>query len=213
MKVEQRIGRIDRLGQAFGTIRIINLHYEDTVETDVYHALRERIDLFTNFVGKLQPILAKLPKAISDVTLGRADDKDRARSALVSDIAADAEALDEAGFDLDEAAAEDLTEPHRPEPLYGLPELNRVLSSGNLLPPGIEAKPLGPKDFTYLAPGMTAPVRVTTDPDHFDAHPESTELWSPGGVVFPDTEMSIDQGDVDREAFLKAIEGRGDFSG
>jgi hypothetical protein len=40
MRVEQRIGRIDRLGQAHKTIQVINLHYEDTVETDVYVALR-----------------------------------------------------------------------------------------------------------------------------------------------------------------------------
>jgi superfamily II DNA/RNA helicase len=60
MRVEQRIGRIDRLGQAHSTIRIYNLHYEDTVETDVYMALRDRIDLFETFVGRLQPILARL---------------------------------------------------------------------------------------------------------------------------------------------------------
>ena len=46
MRVEQRIGRIDRLGQRFSDIRIINLHYEDTVEADVYRALRKpHIDL------------------------------------------------------------------------------------------------------------------------------------------------------------------------
>ena len=46
MRVEQRIGRIDRLGQKHPTIRIVNLHYEGTVETDVYRALRNRISLF-----------------------------------------------------------------------------------------------------------------------------------------------------------------------
>ena len=40
MRVEQRI---DRLGQQHEIIRIVNLHYEDTVETDVYRALRSRI--------------------------------------------------------------------------------------------------------------------------------------------------------------------------
>jgi SNF2 family DNA or RNA helicase len=43
MKVEQRIGRIDRLGQQHESIRIINLHYSDTVEADVYTALGQRI--------------------------------------------------------------------------------------------------------------------------------------------------------------------------
>ena len=45
MRVEQRIGRIDRLGQQHENIRIVNLHYEGTVETDVYRALRVRIGL------------------------------------------------------------------------------------------------------------------------------------------------------------------------
>ena len=59
MRVEQRIGRIDRLGQAHPAIRIVNLHYAGTVETDVYRALRTRINLFESVVGPLQPILAR----------------------------------------------------------------------------------------------------------------------------------------------------------
>ncbi len=51
MRVEQRIGRIDRLGQAHPAIRIVNLHYAGTVETDVYRALRTRINLFESVVG------------------------------------------------------------------------------------------------------------------------------------------------------------------
>ena len=43
MRVEQRIGRIDRVGQRHPTIRVVNLHYEGTVETAVYRALRRRI--------------------------------------------------------------------------------------------------------------------------------------------------------------------------
>ena len=66
IRVEQRIGRIDRLGQEHTKIRIVNLHYENTIETDVYMALRERIGLFSQYVGKLQPILARLPQTIAE---------------------------------------------------------------------------------------------------------------------------------------------------
>ena len=59
MRVEQRIGRIDRLGQQHPRVRIVNLHYQDTVETDVYRALRGRIRLFESVVGPLQPIPAQ----------------------------------------------------------------------------------------------------------------------------------------------------------
>src|SRR5206468_8471226 len=79
MRVEQRIGRIDRLGQRYEQIRIINLHYKDSVETDVYVALRERIGLFTTFVGKLQPILSALPSHIRVVALAAGEERAQKR--------------------------------------------------------------------------------------------------------------------------------------
>ena len=69
MRVEQRIGRIDRLGQRYSNIRVVNLHYANTGAADVYRALRQRIGLFEQVVGKLQPILARLPSLISDRVL------------------------------------------------------------------------------------------------------------------------------------------------
>ena len=55
---KKAIRTIDRLGQKHAKIRIVNLHYEGTVETDVYMALRRRVHLFESVVGRLQPILA-----------------------------------------------------------------------------------------------------------------------------------------------------------
>src|SRR5690606_31076723 len=69
MRVEQRIGRIDRLGQRFEDIRIVNLHYKDTVETSVYLALSSRIRLFEDMVGGLQPILSAVSKEIGAIAL------------------------------------------------------------------------------------------------------------------------------------------------
>ena len=64
MRVEQRIGRIDRIGQRYPTVRIHNFYYDGTVEAKVYRRLRERIDAFTTVVGNLQPILAQVPTFI-----------------------------------------------------------------------------------------------------------------------------------------------------
>ena len=185
MRVEQRIGRIDRLGQEHPVIRIVNLHYEDTVEADVYDALRHRINLFQSFVGRLQPILARLPRAIAEVSLGRPADRELARANLVTDIESGLTAAEQAGFDLDEVTAEELDEPPRPPAAYGLAELGALLGRPELLPPGVVSKVLGSRDWSWLAPGMAGPVRVTTDPDYFEQHPDSTELWSPGSPVFP----------------------------
>ena len=84
MRVEQRIGRIDRLGQVYENIKIINLHYENTIEADVYLALRERIGLFSQYVGRLQPILATLPRSIVNATLSSRSEQEQQRANLVS---------------------------------------------------------------------------------------------------------------------------------
>jgi hypothetical protein len=46
MRVEQRIGRIDRIGQRYETVRIHNFYYDGTVEAKVYRKLRDRINAF-----------------------------------------------------------------------------------------------------------------------------------------------------------------------
>lgn len=66
-RVEQWIGRMDRLMQDHSIIRIVNRRYEDTVETDVHLAARECIDLYVIGVRQLlQPILPWLPGAMGD---------------------------------------------------------------------------------------------------------------------------------------------------
>lgn len=69
MRVEQRIGRIDRIGQRYSTVTIHNFYYDGTVEAKVYRKLRDRIDAFTTVVGNLQPILAQVPTFIEQATM------------------------------------------------------------------------------------------------------------------------------------------------
>ncbi len=69
MRVEQRIGRIDRIGQEFEEVTILNYSYEDTVETDIYERLDTRIGLFENVVGEMQPILSGVSNQIRSATL------------------------------------------------------------------------------------------------------------------------------------------------
>ncbi|GBD14661.1 RNA polymerase-associated protein RapA [bacterium HR25] len=64
MKVEQRIGRIDRLGQRRQQVHVLHFFYRDTVEAKVYEALSQRIGWFENVVGELQPILQRAHAAI-----------------------------------------------------------------------------------------------------------------------------------------------------
>src|SRR6266567_9267884 len=61
MRVEQRIGRLDRIGQKL-PVRIYNLFCEDTVEERVLEVLERRIGLFQESVGSLDPILGEVER-------------------------------------------------------------------------------------------------------------------------------------------------------
>ncbi len=179
MRVEQRIGRIDRIGQRYTHIRIVNLQYDDTVETDVYRALQSRIQLFQSVVGKLQPILARLSGAIGNAVL-RGTEQSLPDSVLGELAEAEAQ-----GFDLDAMLEGDITMPGRPEPPLTMAYLEDVIEVG-LIPPHTRMRRIQKSEFGLHNATLPQEIRVTTDPDYYAEHADSVEFWSPGGVVFPD---------------------------
>ncbi len=70
MRVEQRIGRIDRIGQEAPEVSILNLYVKGTIEEDTYRTLKDRIGAFEDVVGPLQPILAEMPRILRRVARG-----------------------------------------------------------------------------------------------------------------------------------------------
>ncbi len=184
MRVEQRIGRIDRLGQKHPVIRIFNLHYSDTVEADIYRALANRIGLFQGVVGQLQPILAKVSGTIAKAVLEGRASTDEGRAELAQQV--DLEATEDApGIDIDEAADTKLELHRRQAPCVTMEDLDRVIQRPELWPQGIVVKPLGIREYSLTVPGRASAIRVTTDPSYFEKHADSVTLWSPGGEAFP----------------------------
>jgi len=205
MRVEQRIGRIDRLGQRFPEIRIINLHYEDSIEADVYRALGSRIDLFQAVVGKLQPILSKLPSLITARVLTGGSHGEAGRQQVAEEVAQEAAAAEEQSFDLDAILEDDLVMPTRLTPPLTLPQLGAVMHAPELLPTQLQLTPLGNADWSLRLPGMSRPVRVTADPEFFEQHAGSVELWSPGSPVFPEPEWAEWRPEQGTPPFLAAV--------
>ncbi len=184
MRVEQRIGRIDRLGQEHSTIRIVNLHYEGTVETDVYLAVRERIRLFETVVGPLQPILSRLSGKISEAVLtGRSRNSDE-RSEILDDLMYDADEHGGGGFDIDDVTDSALEMPERPQPAMTMNDLDRIIRTAGLTPPGMQIRRLEAGAYALRAPGMMEEVRVSTNARYYEEHSESVEFWSPGNPLF-----------------------------
>ena len=64
MRLEQRIGRVHRLGQKHD-VHIYNLAIQHTVEEHILKLLYEKINLFERVVGELDDILTKLDLKIS----------------------------------------------------------------------------------------------------------------------------------------------------
>jgi len=59
MRLEQRIGRIDRIGQTHNKIFIYNLSCKDTIEDYVMERLYERIKIFTSSIGEIEQIIGE----------------------------------------------------------------------------------------------------------------------------------------------------------
>jgi hypothetical protein len=57
MRVEQRIGRLDRLGQKAQKILIWNLFYDDTIDARIYERLYDKLDLCRQALGDFEAVL------------------------------------------------------------------------------------------------------------------------------------------------------------
>lgn len=64
MRIEQRIGRVDRIGQQH-VVEVFNLYSEGTIEERVLNVLERRINIFEETVGGLDPILGDAERSIS----------------------------------------------------------------------------------------------------------------------------------------------------
>jgi superfamily II DNA or RNA helicase len=67
MKIEQRIGRIDRNGQDSDKVMIYNLITPETIDADIYERCLKRIGVFEQVIGDCEEILGKVAKEIENI--------------------------------------------------------------------------------------------------------------------------------------------------
>ncbi len=72
MRVEQRIGRLDRLGQKANRITIWNLFHANTIDARIYARLYGRLKIFERALGGLEPILGE---GVQELTLALLRDR------------------------------------------------------------------------------------------------------------------------------------------
>jgi SNF2 family DNA or RNA helicase len=75
MKVEQRIGRVDRLGQKSEFVRVINLYYRHSIDEQIYGRLYTRLEICERALGGFESVLGKEIETITGLLLkGALDD-------------------------------------------------------------------------------------------------------------------------------------------
>ena len=86
MRVEQRIGRIDRIGATYREIQVTNYFYADTVEQRVYEGIAGDYSDFTDIVGSAQPVLGTIEKTIEKLALADTADQGAGTKDAVGEI-------------------------------------------------------------------------------------------------------------------------------
>jgi len=67
MRIEQRIGRIDRFGQTSDKVHIYNFITPGTIEERVFHRCYARLGVFKDTVGDLEEVLGKLASDLTQI--------------------------------------------------------------------------------------------------------------------------------------------------
>ena len=67
MRVEQRIGRIDRVGQTSESVAIVNLITPGTIDADIYERCLVRIGVFERALGGSEEILGEITREIRNI--------------------------------------------------------------------------------------------------------------------------------------------------
>lgn len=151
MRVEQRIGRIDRIGQK-RDVEIHNMFFENTIDGEVYNRLRKRIHLFETVVGPLHPILEKVekyalqyPKDEALIKIGAELEEIEREHKRALEIEERAQDFLFSGFDRSLIARFGVTPPIQPEDVKSFIQASSIALNGE-----IELKPGDVEDLYEL---------------------------------------------------------------
>lgn len=88
MKIEQRIGRIDRIGQRAEKIDILNFGCANTIDERIYECLLDRLDIFKRALGDMEAILGEKIQELTSELLNQPltpeEEKERIENAAMA---------------------------------------------------------------------------------------------------------------------------------
>ena len=162
MTLEQRAGRIDRIGQERPIVDVVNLFYEGTAEHDAYEAVARRFESIRANVGEYPPIIAAgIQRIIRDEA-----NPDAELERLTARNEFDINRLN-ADFDIPNAPL---------KPKVSIDDLERPLREPELMPDHWSVEEAGGKHWDVTDPSGRA-VRVTTDPESYQRADGRLQWW------------------------------------
>lgn len=194
MRVEQRIGRVDRIGATYKNIQITNYFYADTVEEQVYKGIAEDYGDFTDIVGDAAPVLASIEKAIEQLALG--DVTDEIINAQVDNIRSQVEALNNSAVKTNDLGNAPEITGHVQEPpdLHGdvdLAWLERELTNNPLTAALLRADSEHPETYRLFPPAAVASYSFAKDVGLLSPHDyEHQQIGGDGILVTFDRETA-----------------------
>ncbi|OGO28064.1 MAG: hypothetical protein A2Z16_04200 [Chloroflexi bacterium RBG_16_54_18] len=199
MRVEQRIGRIDRIGQEYKEVWIANYFYKDTIEDQIYQRLKDRINWFEVVVGDLQPILAEVGEATRRLAMLPPTERE---AKLEIEIAALKQRLDQRAVEslnLDEYLEVDSYQAGPASPVT-LEHIQHLLTQSQATGHSFQPHPEMPGAYMLSWRGESLPV--TFSPKVFDDHPDTVRFLSYGSPLLADLLVSVPEPDEKEQGAL-----------
>ena len=162
MTLEQRAGRIDRIGQERSVVDVINLFYEDTAEHDAYKAVERRFKGIVDNVGAYPPIIAANIQSI--IRDGKDPDAELDKIAARKD------------FDINRLNADWDSRNTSLNPKIAMDDLERPLREPELLPMGWTSENIGGRHWEVRDPQGNM-RRVTTDAESYQQADGRLKWW------------------------------------
>ena len=97
---------------------------------------------------------------------------------------------------------------HLQEPQLSLTDLETILDLPDLLPPGCSATRIGKCDLKLSQLGLDQELGITCDPQYYEDHSDSCELWVPASPLFPGDALAESLSEpktVSAESFRQAL--------
>ena len=174
MRVEQRIGRIDRIGGRL-EVKVTNYFYKDTVEERVYTGIAEDAEWFDHVVGPAQPVLGRVEAVIQGLAMkspGKGRDEALAQGlAEVRQAIAEAKGRAVQLSDFEAEKGELPIDGYAAAPAITLDDIEEILTTNPLTAPLMYDHP-DALPRTYLLELDGQKHAMTFDRDVYDTNPE-----------------------------------------